>query len=123
VNVALIWTVVDAVRRRRRKNAALRDESSPPTLGAHYLWMLWFLPLLPWIFSNRDSYLYHYLPSYVFGLVLLAGLVSKLGTRRALQLGFVIAVAAVFVFCVPVWSKIPFGADSLLHTLFFSARG
>ena len=42
------------------------------------IWMLlllWALPLTPWILTRRDSYAYHYLPSYGFGLLLLAGLV------------------------------------------------
>lgn len=123
VNIALLWTLVDAARRVRAHIVGRARGAHPARLPQHYFWMLWFLPLLPWIISNRDSYLYHYLPSYVFGLLLLAGLVSTFRRWETAQLVFAVVVAAVFAFCVPVWSKIPFSADSLLHALFFPGRG
>jgi len=120
VNGAVLWSAFDSVR-RRREHASATDEKAVPNWGSGqlYLLLLWFLPLLPWIITDRDSYLYHYLPSYVFGLMLLGGVVSTIAGRKAIQLGFVVVVALVFVYCVPVWAKIPFSADSLLHFLFF----
>lgn len=47
--------------------------------------LFWLLPLLPWMLTSRDSYLYHYLPAYGFAVVLVAGKVGLLveGQRRA----------------------------------------
>ncbi len=121
VNLTLLWTIVDAVRRKPWRRTEHGEHARAEATPRYYLWMLWFLPLLPWILSNRDSYLYHYLPSYVFGLVLFAGVVSTFERKKALA--FAVLVAAVFAFCAPVWSKIPFSADSLLYALFFPGRG
>ena len=76
------------------------------------------MPLLPWIFNNRDSYIYHYLPSYTFGLVLLGVVVASV-EKPVVRFTFVAVVAAVFAFCAPVWSTIPFAADSWLHAIFY----
>ncbi len=123
VNLALVWTVIDAVRRARGRASEVSPDSAAQHRALSYLWLLWLLPLLPWVVSERDSYFYHYLPSYAFGLVLLSGWVSMIRKREAVQLGIVLVIAAVFVFCVPIWSKIPFDADSLLHALYFPRRG
>ena len=123
VNAAVLWSAFDGVRRMRRHALSTGSDAVPVSgAGQLYLLLLWFLPILPWIISSRDSYLYHYLPSYVFGLMLLGGVISTVTGRRGVQLGFVVVVALVFVYCVPVWSKIPFQADSLLHYLFFRHR-
>lgn len=106
VNVAVVWSAVLAARRR----------IAVP--GQSYLLLMWFVPLLPWIFTNRDSYIYHYLPSYAFGLVLLGGVVATL-EKPLVQFAFVAVVAVIFAFCAPVWSTIPFAADSWLHTLYY----
>lgn len=106
VNVAVVWSALVALRSRGAAQ------------GQSYLLLLWFIPLLPWIFTNRDSYIYHYLPSYTFGLVLL-GLVVAGIEKPAIRFAFVAAVAVIFGFCAPVWSTIPFAADSWLHAIFF----
>jgi dolichyl-phosphate-mannose--protein O-mannosyl transferase len=79
---------------------------------------MWFLPLCPWILTNRDSYIYHYLPSYVFGVILFGGLASTLPRAKA-RFALVAVVMTIFVVGVRLWSKIPLDADSLLHSLFF----
>lgn len=106
VNVAVAWSAFLLIRR------------SLEPAGRSYLLLLWTVPLLPWIFTNRDSYIYHYVPSYAFGLMLLGGSVAML-ERPVLRFIFVAAGAVVFVFCAPVWSTIPFAADSWLHRIFY----
>ncbi len=118
VNLAVLWTGLDWLRRMRSGFAASVRAAAPAWKGQIYLALLWFLPLCPWIFTNRDSYIYHYLPSYVFGLVLFGGLVSSLRSAKAKFL-LVSAVSVTFFFAVRIWSKIPFGVDSLLHSLLF----
>ncbi len=46
--------------------------------------LAWAGPLSFWVPSLRDAYIYHYMPSYTFALVLLAGFVDRLYTRRQL---------------------------------------
>src|SRR5258706_2037077 len=48
------------------------------------VWLLgfWLLPIVPWILSDRDSYIYHYLPAYGFGVVLAAGQLGRLFPRH-----------------------------------------
>ena len=48
------------------------------------VWVIvaWAAPVVFWVPSLRDSYVYHYLPSYAFALVLLAGLVDRLLVSR-----------------------------------------
>ena len=118
VNLAVLWSMVDLVGRKWRDGLIGAARNASPSSGRDYLLLMWFLPLCPWIFTNRDSYIYHYLPSYVFGLVLLGGLTSTLSNPKA-RLGVVVSVTLVFAYCVRVWSKIPLEADSLLHAVFF----
>ncbi len=39
--------------------------------------------------------------------------------KPAIRFAFVAVVAVIFAFCAPVWSTIPFAADSWLHAIFF----
>lgn len=94
--------------------AKLRARPTPlSALGAvddADLWglFLFVLPLLPWVLSRRDSYIYHYLPAYGFAVVLLAGKISRLvaAHRRAgwLAVGLV-TLAAWWV--APVSAELP----------------
>lgn len=73
-----------------------------------WLCLLWLLPIAPWMVSGRDPYLYHYLPSYGFALILLGGGLMWLFRTHvwrawAVLTGFV-AVSAVFL---PVWIELP----------------
>jgi dolichyl-phosphate-mannose--protein O-mannosyl transferase len=69
--------------------------------------------------TPRDSYIYHYLPSYGLGLVLLAGFVSWVYERRAwLGLLAVLVVGEVSVFYAPVWAQLPITQTALEQRLF-----
>jgi dolichyl-phosphate-mannose--protein O-mannosyl transferase len=75
--------------------------------------------LLPWVFGNRDSYIYHYLPTYAFLLVLAGGDMSHLYRRyRATVLAFVLAVGLVSVYYAPVWGQLPISAAGYRARLF-----
>lgn len=68
-----------------------------------WLFLCWLLPMVPWMISSRDSYVYHYLPSYGFALVALAGAVEQVYRRRHLAgLALVAAVVLVAAFYAPV---------------------
>jgi dolichyl-phosphate-mannose-protein mannosyltransferase len=80
--------------------------------GVVQLFAFWLGMLSPWIVLPRQSYVYHYLPSYACGLVLLAGLVAWVHARRAwLPLVFVLLVANVSVIYAPLWGQIPISEE------------
>ena len=61
--------------------------------------------LAPWVLTHRDSYIYHFLPSYSALIVLLAGFLAfSLEARPRFVLGFVAAAWVVLAFYAPVWS-------------------
>jgi dolichyl-phosphate-mannose--protein O-mannosyl transferase len=75
--------------------------------------------LLPWVVGNRDSYIYHYLPTYAFLLIIVAGDVSVLYRRHRMNaLTFVLAVALVSVYYAPVWGQLPISAAGFRARLF-----
>jgi dolichyl-phosphate-mannose--protein O-mannosyl transferase len=75
----------------------------------------WAGPIVFWIPSLRDSYIYHFMPSYAFGLVLLAGMADRLYQRFRVQtLAAVLMVAVVTFFYAPIWSELPL-TESALH--------
>ena len=57
----------------------------------------------PWAISHRDSYIYHFLPSYVLLVTLLAGFVAS-EPRTTLVIAFLSLVLVVLAFYAPVWS-------------------
>jgi dolichyl-phosphate-mannose--protein O-mannosyl transferase len=95
----------------------LRDLNTPEPLGGsleertgHLFWLVaaWSAPIVFWIPSLRDSFIYHYMPSYAFALVLLAGLVERTYRRyRMATLIGVIVVLEVSLFYAPLWGELP----------------
>jgi dolichyl-phosphate-mannose--protein O-mannosyl transferase len=76
--------------------------------------------LAPWIFTLRESYIYHFLPIYGFIIVLLAGYVGWIGRcRPTLVILFVAGVLIVTSFYAPVWSYTPVSAAAMQVRLFF----
>jgi dolichyl-phosphate-mannose--protein O-mannosyl transferase len=71
--------------------------------------MAWLAMLAPWT-VGRGGYvfMYHYLPSYAFGLILLAGLLVRLERRRPDLVAAFVGVGLAFaIFFAPVWGEIP----------------
>jgi len=64
----------------------------------------YFLNLLPFILVNRVTFLYHYLPSLIFGILILVVLYEKLlkNLPFPLYLGFLICVLILFLFLSPL---------------------
>jgi dolichyl-phosphate-mannose-protein mannosyltransferase len=85
------------------------------------LWLLaaWAGPVVFWIPSLRDAYLYHDLPSYAFALVLLAGLIERVyRARRLLALCFVLLVAETTIVYAPLSAELPISRGALDARLF-----
>lgn len=80
----------------------------------------WAGPLAFWVPSLRDAYLYHYLPSYTFALVFLAGFLDRVYARRP-RATFVaiVIIAEVSIFYAPVWGEMPLSLSALDARLFF----
>jgi len=75
--------------------------------------------LLLWFTGARDSYIYHYLPTYALLLVATAGLVSRLYRRSRLPaLVFVLAVGVVSCYYAPVWGQLELSTGAFRARLF-----
>ena len=81
-----------------------------------------FVNLLPFIFISRIVFLYHYLPSLTFGILILVFLYDKFLTPLSekalfLYLGFLIAVFLVFLFLAPLTYGFPvsLGIDQIYN--------
>jgi dolichyl-phosphate-mannose-protein mannosyltransferase len=81
----------------------------------------WLSLLAPWTVA-RGTYvfMYHYLPSYGFALVLLAGVVSRLEARFPRAVAVFIGLAfAMALFFAPVWTELPlFESTANLRLMF-----
>lgn len=81
----------------------------------------WLVLILPWTVGRGGyTFYYHYLPSYGFGLVLLAGLVELLERRSPrIVAGFVVIALAMAAWFAPVWAEIPIRERSANRRLLF----
>jgi dolichyl-phosphate-mannose-protein mannosyltransferase len=136
-SAAVVATAVVVVRVGwRRLWPLLRDAAPSPAAGPPapegpvlalesragvLCWMLlvWAAPLAFWVPSLRDAYLYHYLPSYTFALVLLAGFCDRLYARHPLAtlIGLCV-VLQVSLFYAPLWGELPISENALNARLF-----
>ncbi len=75
--------------------------------------------LVQWYFTNRESYIWHYMASYYFGILLLAGLLTEnVDARPWWVLGFAVAVIAVSLFYAPAWTNAHLSQEAF-HWRFF----
>jgi dolichyl-phosphate-mannose--protein O-mannosyl transferase len=75
--------------------------------------------LAPWVLTHRDSYIYHFLPSYA-AIVLLLGAFAAWQWRRrsSAVLAFAALVLAVGLFYAPLWSFFPIAPRFIEYRLF-----
>lgn len=115
--VAPIGVIVHGVRQRFSKGWSLGKNHL--FYGVIMAVLGWIGFVAPWVISRRDSYIYHYLVPYGFGLLLVAGLVAHVRrSHRWLAFAVVCAVAVVFVLYAPVWGQLPID-DKYMHRLLF----
>jgi dolichyl-phosphate-mannose--protein O-mannosyl transferase len=80
----------------------------------------WLSMNLLWFSRRIVTYFYHYLASWGFALLLLAGVVARLDRRYPKQvLAFVAVVLAVFVWFAPVWAEFPLSPAAVNRRLIF----
>ena len=104
------WRLIESLLLRRA-----------PALGQVWLLLAYVAYLSPWIVTNRDSYIYHYLPSYAVGIILLAGLISEFALILRLRLavlGLVCTVAVVSSLYAPVWAQLPISPNAVKYRPF-----
>lgn len=92
------------------------------TLRAGLLLVLaWFSMFSPWIVARgKYTFQYHYLPSYGFALILLAGAAAVLERRRSFAVNAFTSMAfAVAVFYAPVWAEFPLAEHAANARLVF----
>jgi dolichyl-phosphate-mannose--protein O-mannosyl transferase len=127
VNLALVvalavavWAAARALRREGVRNAlrgAFDFGGRAPRLCL--LLACWAAPMAPWLISRRDSYVYHYLLAYVFGVTMVAAffdMVSK--RRRTLALLGLLVIAQVALYYAPLWGQLPVSRAGVTKRLF-----
>jgi len=125
--VAALCASAWALARRALAARSGREIVQHPFFSEHgrAAWMLlglWALPLLPWVITRRDSYIYHYLPCYAFAVVLVAGMVAWLYRQRAIYgLVALMAMAEVSVYYAPVWGDLPLSQAAFEQRLFLKS--
>jgi dolichyl-phosphate-mannose--protein O-mannosyl transferase len=104
-------------------NAPLVAPSPPLALWrpAIVLQVGWLALLSPWMVARGSyTFMYHYLPSYGFALVLLAGCVARFERKHVRQvLGFTVTALILTVYFAPVWGELPIGESAANQRLLF----
>lgn len=78
--------------------------------------------IAPWVLTHRDSYIYHFLPSYGAIIILLSGYVDWVSKRKPIRaLLFVSVVLVVAAFYAPVWSSMVTSENAVNARLFMEA--
>jgi dolichyl-phosphate-mannose--protein O-mannosyl transferase len=108
--LALGWVLRDGVR---AVCASVQGKATVLLLAA----ALGFLA--PWVMTHRDSYLYHYLPSYLALVLLLSGALAWLRQRHPTSaLAVLCGVLVVAALYGPLWCGLPMGSEAADARLF-----
>ncbi|HLK90611.1 MAG TPA: glycosyltransferase family 39 protein [Polyangia bacterium] len=91
-----------------------------PRAGAlFWVFLTWAGSLGFWVLSLREAYLYHFLPIYMFALIMLAGVWDRWYARRPLAaLIGLCAVLEVALLYAPMWGELPITEAALNARLF-----
>lgn len=85
-------------------------EKMPPLI--YFLTFGYFLNLLPFIFVKRDLFLYHYLASLTFGILIFVFLYDRCHCSPKIYYGFLTAVLLVFLFLSPLSYGLPISSGT-----------
>ena len=114
-NAAFAWITAKVMRKPR----PVRPAPTAVRRNVALLYSFWWLPLTPWIFTGRDSYIYHYLPAYGFAIVLAAGAIAVVRRQRPLAaLAALLILFEVSAFYGPIWSYRRMTAEAARTRLF-----
>ena len=109
--------------RHRVVGVLSRLSLSSPVIGraAGLLTVGWLAMLAPWMIGRGSyTFIYHYLPSYGFALILVSGMAAHLERRwpRALT-GYLGLVLLLAIFFAPVWAEFPLAEAAANRRLMF----
>jgi dolichyl-phosphate-mannose-protein mannosyltransferase len=79
--------------------------------------------LLPWSLVRRGVFLYHYLPSYIYGMMALSLIISLLDDKfpkAKIVILFTVAASGVFWFYAPIYYGLPMDYKELTNILLFT---
>ncbi|MBR8829791.1 MAG: putative dolichyl-phosphate-mannose--protein mannosyltransferase [Chroococcopsis gigantea SAG 12.99] len=90
---------------------------------AFYLICNYVANLLPWLKITRCTFLYHYMPSYIFSILGLAwiidyGLQSPYRYHKILSKASLLLIVVAFIYWLPVYIGIPLSAGGFYRRLF-----
>lgn len=105
VTFALLWRCVRLLGGSWRQGPLQLVRVPLEVLATPRAWvvMMFWLPIVPWVLSARDSYLYHYLPAYAAGVLLVAHLIGALYRwRAAAGLACLVVVLLVAAYYAPM---------------------
>jgi dolichyl-phosphate-mannose--protein O-mannosyl transferase len=118
------WPLVMATRAVQGRFVRYRPPWLSPSIiqPGWILWLGWLALLLPWTVGRGTyTFSYHYLPSYGFGLILLAGLARDFERKSPRAVCALVAVALVVAaYLAPVWSELPLGPSDVNRRLIFA---
>lgn len=81
---------------------------------------------LPWVFADRMTFIYHFLPAVPFGCVAVATALGDLhrdgpGWRRTLAVEYVVLVAVAFAFFYPIYAFVPLDRHGVEIRMWFQS--
>jgi dolichyl-phosphate-mannose--protein O-mannosyl transferase len=93
------------------------------TKPALVLALAWAAMISMWtVVLGKHMFFYHYMPSYGFALILLAGLAARLERRwPGAVLAFVALAAVVAIYFAPVWGELPLTLGEANRRLLFES--
>lgn len=116
--------ILKVVRVKKTKEYALHVGFFPQPWEVYFFLLLYFILWVPWIFSPRIMFFYHYAPSLPFLFILLARTCVKLWEHgrnsQALIKGFLVLIVIAFLAIYPLNSGlfIPISYTNTLFTIF-----
>jgi len=78
--------------------------------------------LVPWAFVKRGLFIFHYLPSLVFAILILSYWLDKALQHKKIRkpvVGFLILVVIAFFYFYPILSGLPISAQAFEHRMWF----
>ena len=101
-NPLIFWSGLLAVIFAILEIRSIRSIRNSPIV---ILLVSYFSLFLPWVFSPRIMFIYHYLPATPFMIILLAWTLTQL--NRRITIAYCLLAIALFFFFFPLWTAIP----------------
>jgi dolichyl-phosphate-mannose-protein mannosyltransferase len=119
--IAILLTSLGRAASARLRGLASRLVPQEFAVPALLLCAGWFALLVPWIVGRGQyTFLYHYLPSYGFAVVLVGGALSTAERRvPRFVLGFLCAAWLVAIYYAPVWGEFTLNTAGANRRLIF----